>query len=67
MSLDFGAKEKFELDLLKQVVEDLKEVKKKIDARGQMFEHAIDDKQLLIENLLYDILKRGEDKAAAYA
>ena len=45
----------------------MRDVKKKIDVRGTMFEGRKDEKQVKIEDLLYQVLQRGRNKAAAHA
>jgi hypothetical protein len=44
--------------MLFKVHEELVEVKKRIDGRGKLFENFSDDKEVKIESIKYELLKR---------
>ena len=58
MNLDFCANEEYEIDMLLKVHEELVEVKKKLDSRGKLFLDFSDDKQVKIESIKYELLKK---------
>ena len=62
MRIDFIGHEEQEVQMLLKMHEELYVQKKKIDDRGKLFEHLVDDRSVKIESIKYELLKRTNRK-----